>query len=85
MRQVLKFSANWCQPCKMLAPAYASFIEAYPDIEFQSIDVEEDRELTEQFSIKSVPTVVFLKDGVEVKRLVGVQSKITYIETLDTL
>jgi len=85
MRQVLKFSANWCQPCKMLAPAYASFIEAYPDIEFQSIDVEENRELTEEFSIKSVPTVVFLKDGVEVKRLVGVQSKITYIETLDTL
>lgn len=69
----------------MLAPAYASFIEAYPDIEFQSIDVEENRELTEEFSIKSVPTVVFLKDGVEVKRLVGVQSKITYIETLDTL
>jgi thioredoxin 1 len=45
---------------------------------FETIDVDTDHEQASQFAIRSVPTVVFVKDGVEVDRLIGVNAKLAY-------
>ena len=63
--EVLKFSANWCKPCKILASTLKDAAEV------TSIDVEQDIETARKYNIRNVPTLVFLKDGVEVHRVIG--------------
>jgi len=63
--EVLKFSANWCSPCKILANTLKDAMEV------KSIDVEQDQETARKYNIRSVPTLVFLRDGKEVHRVSG--------------
>ena len=88
MKQVIKFSAPWCMPCKALAPVFEKIKQDYKDtdIKFHFLDVENDPEnLAEKFNVRSVPTVVFLKDNVEVKRMTGLHSKTDYLESINNL
>ena len=63
--EVLKFSATWCGPCRVLA-------QTLKDVEgITNIDIDKDRETPVKYGIRSVPTMVFLKDGVEVHRRSG--------------
>ena len=63
--EVLKFSATWCGPCRVLA-------QTLKDVEgITNIDIDKDRETPAKYGIRSVPTMVFLKDGVEVHRQSG--------------
>jgi thioredoxin 1 len=78
MLEVKRFSAVWCGPCKALAPVMEGIKGEYSDVVFETIDVDTDHEQASKFGIRSVPTVVFVKDGVEVDRLVGVNSKLAY-------
>ena len=75
---VKKFSASWCGPCRMLAPMMESIKPAYNGVKFVDIDIDENSELAAQYGVRSVPTVIVEKDGVEVNRFVGVQSAMTY-------
>jgi thioredoxin-like negative regulator of GroEL len=70
MKELLKFSASWCQPCKSLAGnmKYVNF----GDVVLKEYDIENNPEESTKFGIRSVPTLVLLKDGVEVKRKSGV-------------
>lgn len=72
MKKVLKFSATWCGPCKMLAKTLQS---VQTEIEIEEVDIEQNPELTQQYRIRGVPTLVLLQDDVELKRVVGVKSK----------
>ena len=63
--EVLKFSATWCGPCKVLATTLKDAAE------IKSIDVEQDQETARKYNIRSVPTLVFLRDGKEVHRVSG--------------
>lgn len=63
--EVLKFSATWCGPCKVLAVTLKDAAEV------TSIDVEQDIETARKYNIRNVPTLVFLKDGVEIHRVSG--------------
>lgn len=60
---VLKFSATWCGPCKMLAPVIEEVAQEISDVKFINVDIEEQPKLTEEFGVMSVPTLVVLKDG----------------------
>jgi thioredoxin 1 len=63
--EVLKFSATWCGPCRVLA-------QTLKDVEgITNIDIDKDSETPRKYGIRSVPTMVFLKDGVEVHRRSG--------------
>ena len=63
--EVLKFSATWCGPCKVLA-------QTLKDVDgITNIDIEKDQETARKYGIRSVPTMVFLKNGVEVHRRSG--------------
>lgn len=87
MNKVIKFSANWCMPCKAIAPVFENFKNQYKSegIQFQFIDVDEHKDLVEKYNVRSVPTIVFVKDDVEVNRLVGLQNKKDYMENIEAL
>jgi len=78
MLEVKRFSAAWCGPCRALAPMMEGIKAEYSDVVFETIDVDVDHEQASKYAIRSVPTVVFVKDGVEVERLIGVNSKLAY-------
>jgi thioredoxin 1 len=77
--EVLKFSANWCTPCKLLS---ATLKDAEG---VKEIDIDQNRELTAQYSVRSVPTLVFLQDGKEVERTVGAMPLAKYQEIINRL
>jgi thioredoxin len=83
MLEVKRFSAVWCGPCRALAPVMEGIKGEYTDVVFETIDVDVDHEQASKFAIRSVPTVVFVKDGVEVNRLVGVNSKLAYVNAIN--
>ena len=70
MKQLLKFSASWCQPCKALA-GNMKYVD-FGDVEVKEIDIDENFEEAQKFNIRGVPTLVLLEDDVEVKRTSGV-------------
>ena len=71
MKKILRFSAEWCQPCKMLAKNIDLAGIALP-IEY--VDVDEQGDLAAQYKIRGVPTLVLLEAGQEVKRVSGVKT-----------
>jgi len=73
--EIIKFSTAYCQPCKLLKPIFTAFKEEYPNIQFTEIDAETDEVTTQKYSIRAVPTLIFLSDGTEVGRHVGALSK----------
>ena len=75
MLVVKRYTASWCQPCKQLAPVFKELQNEIKNVQFQTIDVDENREHTSQVGISSVPTVIFEKDGQQVYRFSGVLPK----------
>ncbi len=72
---VIDFWASWCGPCKMMSPIVDELASGMPNIKVGKINVDEENELAAQFRVMSIPTLVLLEKGKEVKRVVGVQSK----------
>ncbi|MFS8011236.1 putative monodehydroascorbate reductase (NADH) [Helianthus anomalus] len=68
---VVDFSASWCGPCKMLEPFIRSLSSKYPEIDFIKIDVDELQDVAQQFGVQAMPTLVLLKQGKEVERVIG--------------
>ena len=61
---VVDFSAEWCGPCRMLAPVLEQYAEALAGhVRFVKVDVQESPELAERFGISAVPTLLFFRDG----------------------
>ena len=60
---MVDFWADWCGPCKMLAPVLEQAADQMKDVTFYKVDIDEEQELTNQFKIMSVPTLLFFKDG----------------------
>lgn len=77
--EVLKFSATWCGPCRVLAQT----LKDVPGI--TNIDIEKEQETARKYGIRSVPTLVFLKDGKEVHRQTGNMPLAMYNQILDEI
>lgn len=79
---IVDFWAVWCGPCKMLAPTVEELGSELEGKAFVGkVDVDENRELAVKYGVMSIPTVIYFKDGEEVTRLVGVQSKEKLLDT----
>ena len=59
----IDFFADWCGPCKMLGPVVEEVSTEYPDIKFAKVNVDDNMDLAERFSIMSIPQVFVFKDG----------------------
>lgn len=70
--KILKFSASWCGPCKSLAMTLIGMDLGAP---VEEVDVDTQRDLAAQYSVRGVPTLVYIKGGSEVGRLVGSQTE----------
>ena len=73
---LIDFWASWCGPCKMMSPVIDAIAEEMGDsIKVCKINIDEEQNLAVKYNVMSIPTFIVLKDGKEVDRSVGVQSK----------
>ena len=72
---LIDFFANWCGPCKMLAPAVHALAEDHPNLKVYQVDVDEEPALAAKFRVMSIPTLILMKDGKVVKNSVGLVSR----------
>ena len=85
MITVKRFTSTWCGPCKQLAPIIGQIQSEMPNVDFQTIDVDASPDLVMKYNVSSIPTLIFEKDGQEVKRILGMQSRSTLISILNSL
>lgn len=71
---VVDFFADWCGPCKMLAPVLEQLERDNDEVEFFKINIDENPEIAEQYEVMSIPNVGFFKGGELVDRSVGFKS-----------
>lgn len=73
---VVDFYADWCGPCKMIAPILEELSEELTGkAKITKVNVDENDELAAKFSIRSIPTLIIFKDGKEAEKIVGFSSK----------
>lgn len=73
---VIKFSAEWCGPCKALKPVLDDLSTQYSDnVKFVEIDVENSDELTSEYKVRNVPTILYIKNGEVKDKSVGTVNK----------
>jgi thioredoxin 1 len=83
---MVDFFAVWCGPCKMLGPVVEEIAKDYEGkAKIGKMDVDESHNTAGQFGVQSIPTIVFFKDGKEVDRTIGFQSKDALTAKIDSL
>ena len=72
---LIDFYADWCGPCKMLSPIMVKLAQDHPEVTVVKCDVDKNQELAMKFGVRSIPTVVAMKNGVEVNRKIGLANE----------
>ena len=81
---MVDFWASWCGPCKMLSPTVEALAEQYEGKALVcKVNVDEEPDLARRFGVMSIPTVVFLKNGREFDRQVGLMPAEAFTQVLD--
>jgi len=86
---IIDFWAPWCGPCRSFAPIYEKMAEQYPDILFGKVNTEEEQGLGGYFQIRSIPTVMILREKIAVFQQAGVMPEeafkdiISQVQALD--
>ena len=81
---MVDFWASWCGPCKMLSPTVEALAEQYEGKALVcKVNVDEEPDLARRFGVMSIPTVVFLKNGREFDRKVGLMPAEAFTQVLD--
>lgn len=69
---IVDFWASWCGPCKMMAPVFNEVSQKYPlKILFAKVNTQEEQILASKYGIRSIPTIIIYKNGIEAKRVSG--------------
>ncbi len=73
---VVDFWAEWCGPCRAVGPVIESIADEYAGkVMVGKVDVDSNRRTTERFNVRSIPSILYFKDGELVETVVGVRSK----------
>ena len=81
---LVDFYADWCGPCKMLAPILEELSSDYPNITFIKVNCDNEMELAERYSIMSIPAIFMFKDGNLIAKTGGYQGKEVMRKFIDT-
>jgi len=73
--RLLDFYADWCGPCDAQEPILEELVADYGDVEFEKIDVEQDRDTANAYQVQSLPTVIVENDDGVVEQFVGVTQR----------
>lgn len=81
MTKVTRYTATWCQPCKQLAPLFEQLKTEYPDVIFETIDIDMNKDAALSNGVTGIPTVIIEKDGTK-ERIVGLNPKSKYVNAI---
>lgn len=80
---LVDFWAEWCGPCKMIAPVLEEIaVEKAGELKITKLNVDNDPELARRFNVMSIPTLLVFKDGAVAKTLVGAKGKAQLLKEL---
>ena len=83
---VVDFWATWCGPCRMIAPIVEELAGEYEGkIKVGKLDVDENQQTAIKYGVRSIPTVLFLKDGNVIDKVIGAAPKSTFSEKISKL
>ena len=82
---LVDFYAQWCGPCKMIAPLVDDLSKEIDNVKFVKIDVDENPDLITQYSIFSIPTFLLFKDGQVINQFVGALSKEGFVKEINSI
>ena len=80
---IIDLYADWCGPCRMLAPILAELENEHPDVKFCKINVDNEPELARTFNVTSIPMIAFVKDNTFLDVSVGYVPKATLKEKIE--
>ena len=83
---IVDFWAEWCMPCKMMAPVFEELSEFYGKrLKFAKVNTENNQDIASQFGISGIPTLLIINKGEVVDRIVGFASKEVLKEKIDAI
>ncbi|MDR2904686.1 MAG: thioredoxin [Helicobacteraceae bacterium] len=83
---MVDFWAPWCGPCRMVAPTIDAVAEQFAGkVKVFKVNVDENGDLATEYGVRSIPTIVLLKDGAQVDSIIGVQTRAAFEEKLNKL
>lgn len=68
---IVKFSAEWCAPCKRMETLLSKMEKEFPEITFYDVDIDKCNNLAKKYKIMTLPTLIFFMDKKETKRMTG--------------
>lgn len=82
---IVDFYADWCGPCKMMAPVFKELSSEMTDCDFYKINIDNEQDLANKYQVMSIPTVIIFKDGEPVLTSVGFLSKDDLAEKVESV
>lgn len=82
---IVDFWAEWCGPCKMIAPLLDEIARELPDkVKIVKVDVDQEQQLAQKFGIYNIPTLLFFKGGAVREQVVGTAAKKVLVEKINS-
>lgn len=82
---VIDFWAEWCGPCRMLSPIIDNLASINGDVSVGKVNVDDESEISATYGVRNIPTVLFVKNGEVVNKMVGVNSAVSIQKVIDSL
>ncbi len=81
---VVDYTASWCGPCKLIAPLIDDLADTYGDrAQVMKLDIDAHKEIAKKFEVKSIPVVMFFKQGEVVEKLLGAKAYEEYVSAIE--